>query len=97
MTQMRDITERKAVELLLEESKEQFRLFMSRIPASVWIGDSEDRYIFVNETFEVISGFKASQLIGKTYREVYPADFGSIADTDRLCKDFGKEIEYLEK
>lgn len=96
MIQMRDVEERKSAELLLQEHKEQFRLFMSRIPATVWIRDNEGRFVFVNEQFEASSGTKASEMLGKTYREVFPEDAQSVEDTDRLCRDFGKEIEYIE-
>jgi PAS domain S-box-containing protein len=96
MAQMRDVSERKSVELMLEEVKEQFRLFMSRIPATICLRDSEDRYVFVNEAFENWTGKKGSDLLGRTFYEVFPGSAESIADTDRLCRDFGKEIEYME-
>ncbi len=97
MVQMRDVSERKTIELMLEESKEQFRLFMGQIPAAVWIRDEEEKYVFINETFERIRNLKAEDVIGKSFREVFPDDAEQIESTDRLCRDFGKEIVFLDR
>ncbi len=97
MVQMRDVSERKTVELMLEESREQFRMFMSQIPAAAWIRDDEGRYVFMNETFERFMNVKAGEIMGKTFREVFPEYAENIYDTDRLCKDLCKEIEFMER
>jgi len=97
MTQMRDVSERKTIELMLEESRQRFSLFMDKIPATVWIRDHEDKYVYVNETFERLSGKSSGDLLGKTYWEVFPEEAESISGTDRLCIDYGKEIEYLDR
>jgi len=97
MAQMRDVSERKNIELMLEESRQRFSLFMDKIPACVWIRDQEGRYIYVNKTFKGLTGKSSDELIGKSYHDVFPDSIEPISGTDRLCLDYGKEIEYMER
>lgn len=95
MVQMRDVSERKTTELMLEESQEQFHLFMNHIPAPAWIRDDQSRYVFVNDSFQALMSKSEAELLGKTYQELFPEFIEQINDTDHLCRDYGKEIEFI--
>ncbi|HRH66221.1 MAG TPA: PAS domain S-box protein [Bacteroidia bacterium] len=97
MVQMRDISERKSFELQLEESEERFRIFMNNIPGAAWIRDEGGKYVFVNEGFELMMNLKTDDLIGKTFGDIFPAKVEHIRDTDKICVDYGKTVEYLER
>lgn len=97
LVQMRDVSERKTTELQLQESRELFNLFMSRIPATALIRDDKGRYMFVNETFCIQTGTRMEDVLGKAYEEVFPQFTDQIEETDRICLDLGKEMQYMEK
>lgn len=97
MVQLRDISERKSFELQLEESEERFRLFMHNAPGAVWMRDDKGTYIFLNEGFERMMDLRGKEVLGKTYDEIFPDRIEHIRDTDRICVNYGKTVEYLEK
>jgi PAS domain S-box-containing protein len=78
---LRDITELEKTQKVLEESEEKFRsLYNSMISAYTLreiiyddLGEPIDfRYLEVNPAFEKLTGIKRSNIIGKTYKDVYP-------------------------
>ncbi|MBL0256635.1 MAG: PAS domain S-box protein [Bacteroidetes bacterium] len=97
MIQMRDVTERKSFELQLEESEERFRIFMNNAPGAAWIRDENGKYVFLNEGFEQLTNKKSSELIGKVYSKIFPDKAEHIRDTDKLCIDYGKSVEYIDR
>ena len=97
MVQMREISERKSFELQLEESEERFRIFMNNAPGAAWIQDEHGKYVFMNEAFQQMTNRKMADLIGKTYDAIFPDKAENIRDTDKLCLDYGKSVEYLDR
>ncbi|HNP47315.1 MAG TPA: PAS domain S-box protein [Bacteroidia bacterium] len=97
MVQMREISERKSFELQLEESEERFRIFMNNAPGAAWIRDEHGKYVFMNEAFQQMTNRKMADLIGKTYDAIFPDKAENIRDTDKLCLDYGKSVEYLDR
>lgn len=95
MVQLRDISERKSFELQLEESEERFRIFMHNAPGAAWIRDGQGKYVFVNSGFETMSGKLSSEVLGKSYKELFLAAKEEISDTDKLALDYGKTVEYI--
>ena len=45
----RDITERKAAEMVIKESEDRFRTMVNAVPQSIWITDAEGRTEFLNQ------------------------------------------------
>ncbi len=67
----RDITERKAKELRLEKSEEKFSKVFNASPATISIASMKDgRYIDVNDAFLEVTGFRKSEVIGRTSSEL---------------------------
>ena len=40
---------------------------------------------------------KSSELIGKVYSKIFPDKAEHIRDTDKLCIDYGKSVEYIDR
>jgi len=75
----RDITERKQAEEALRKSEEKYRTLTESSITGVFI-HQDGRYVFVNDRFAEIHGYKAEELLGKEYwRLIYPDDRGVIA------------------
>jgi PAS domain S-box-containing protein len=53
-------------------SEERFAAFMDASPVVAAIKDTEDRYVWVNQTWEAVMGVEASAAIGKTLKDVLP-------------------------
>ncbi|MDF1540506.1 MAG: PAS domain S-box protein [Candidatus Thorarchaeota archaeon] len=59
----RDITDRKIIELKLQESEEKFRRMAQTTPAAVFVR-LESKFVYANETAARISGYSLKELIG---------------------------------
>jgi diguanylate cyclase (GGDEF)-like protein/PAS domain S-box-containing protein len=65
-----DIHDLKQTEQALAAREEQLRLFTDNIPEPVIYLDHEHRYVFVNESFLVLTGLARDDVIGRTVEEV---------------------------
>lgn len=69
----RDISERILVEKLLEESRQQYKSLFEYNPDIVYMIDLQGKVINLNPQFKVITGYEASELIGRNIKEVLPS------------------------
>jgi two-component system, sporulation sensor kinase E len=81
----RDISERKEVEKLLEESKQQYESLFDYSPDLVYMFDLEGNVTNVNKQFEVITGYTAEEAIGKHFTFVLLEHYLVIA-MEKLSK-----------
>ena len=72
-TTFTDITERKLAEETLQETKEQFQLFIEHAPAALAMLDREMRYPCVSRRYLTEYGRGASDLRGVSHYEIFPA------------------------
>ena len=78
-----DITERKRVELELQQEKERFSLAFEASPDAMNINRLADgQYVDINEGFTAITGFSREDVIDKTSRELNI--WADSADRERL-------------
>jgi len=100
---LRDITELEKTQKVLEESEEKFRsLYNSMISAYTLreiiyddLGEPIDfKYLEVNPAFEKLTGIKRSNIIGKTYKEVYPKGKPYWLKVYKQAAKTGEPVDY---
>ncbi|MBI9088568.1 MAG: PAS domain S-box protein [Desulfobacterium sp.] len=62
-----DITKRKQVEQALHESEERYRSVVENSPMGIAIINDDSQYIFANNEFCNMSGYRKEQIIGKPF------------------------------
>jgi PAS domain S-box-containing protein len=65
-----DITDRKRVELALQETQARYFSLVDQMPAGLFRKDREGRYVFVNPVFCRLKALSAEEILGKTPREL---------------------------
>jgi len=70
VAQHEDITERKQALEDLKNSEEQMRLITDALPVAISHIDTQERFVFTNQTYEHWFGLSRSYINGKTLREV---------------------------
>jgi PAS domain S-box-containing protein len=85
-----DITERKRAEEALSQSEQRFRAIFEGTQDCIFLKDPSLRYVQVNPAFERLAGIPASQIIGKTYEDVFgreASDYTRDRDLRALAGD----------
>ncbi len=77
LTTARDITERKQA----EKEKDRFLKAFASSTDGITISDEKDRFIYVNEAYAMIFGYRPEELIGDTWRKITPHEM--IAPTEK--------------
>ncbi|MBK1718376.1 PAS domain S-box protein [Thiocystis violacea] len=62
--------------------EELFGLFMDHSPALAWIKDADNRYLYVNRTFERRFGWRLADVRGKTDFDLWPSEFAATCVAD---------------
>ncbi|WP_053337442.1 PAS domain S-box protein [Microscilla marina] len=82
-----EITDRKRVEIELQEQKQMLESILNTLPIHVFIKDENSRLLFVNQTMLDFLRKKPEQLIGKTDAEIFPSKVADkFFDDDELLK-----------
>jgi PAS domain S-box-containing protein len=69
---LRDITERKKIELALQESEQRFRTIAELSPDAIFTTDDTFRIIFWNAAAEKIFGYAPHEILGKSAEMLMP-------------------------
>lgn len=70
----RDITERQHAERLLRESEERLRALFDHSPVGYQSLDARGRFIHVNPTLCALLGYRAEELLGRTFADMVMPD-----------------------
>ena len=96
-----DVTERKASEDAERESTELLSLFIRHSPIYTFIkrvSASESRVVQASDNFEQMVGIPASDMIGRTMAELFPAELAdAITADDWAVVSDGKVLEVAEE
>ncbi len=96
-----DITERKRVESLLQESNELLSLFMQHSPIFAYIKEitpDASRVLFASDNFREMVGIPGSAMQGKTMAELFPAEFAAkITRDDQAVLASGEVLKVDEE
>ncbi|MEJ2661702.1 MAG: PAS domain S-box protein [Desulfobacteraceae bacterium] len=75
----------------------RFRQILDSAPAVIYLKDRQGRYTFVNRHFELLSGYSAGQVLGKTDYELFPEDVAENSyRNDRVVLESGIPLEFEE-
>ena len=82
---VKDISERKKVELALDTEQKLLRTLIDLLPSLVYVKDRESRFLVANNTCAAYMGASLPQdLIGKTDADFYPPDVAAGFRSDEL-------------
>jgi PAS domain S-box-containing protein len=92
-----DITERKRHEDIVRQSEERFCAFMRHLPGVAFIKDLNGRYVYYNDACDQLFGRRASDIVGKTDAEIWPAEIAAnYRENDRKVLESGSHSEFIE-
>lgn len=81
---IRDITDRKKLEEILEKDQQELKLIIDSLPIIVFYKDKEGRFIRVNKTFAEALKIHEEDFVGKTVFDFYSNKIAqSMTDDDR--------------
>jgi two-component system, sensor histidine kinase and response regulator len=94
----RDISEQKATEAAIQQSRYMLRTVLDNLPAGVFWKDNQLRYMGCNKTFAQHAGFKdSSGIIGKSDYDLWPSQAEYFEAQDRKILDSGESILGIEE
>ncbi|MBF0486560.1 MAG: CHASE domain-containing protein [Nitrospirae bacterium] len=85
----RNVTERKRIEIKLEEVRRQLQSIINSTTAVIFLKDTQGRYMLINSHYEVLFHITKEAIIGKTDYDIFPKD---AADSFRA-----NDIEVMKK
>jgi len=89
---VRDITEKKKVEIELQQNKDRLENLIKSSSEFIWQVDKNGLYTNVSDGVEKILGYKTSEIIGKT-----PFDFMKPSEAERVGKIFIEIVKKTER
>lgn len=91
------VIQRKQIGEALKFSEARFQAFMNNSPAVSFMKDEAGRYIYINRTFEDLFALQQKDLIGKTDRDLMPAETAEqIRENDLAVLSTNQTIEVIE-
>ncbi|HEY9878765.1 MAG TPA: PAS domain-containing protein [Leptolyngbyaceae cyanobacterium] len=95
--QVGQFMERKRTEAALRESEELFQSFMSHSPIAAFIKDESGQYVYVNTLIERLFDRPASELVGNTDFDWFPAEaIEQIRTNDAAVLAQNNALQFLE-
>jgi PAS domain S-box-containing protein len=90
-----DITERKNYEKNLIKQEEKYRNIIANMNLGLLEVDLEERILYANQSFCVISGYELSEIVGKKAPEIFiPIDNPHITTEKQALREAGKSDIY---
>ena len=97
VSQIKDVTERKATEAALRESEERFRAFMDHLPLAAWVVDAGGRITMANPYLARMANREPGAMVGKTRLELMdPASAAAHEAADCRVRETGTALELEE-
>ncbi|HET7887333.1 MAG TPA: PAS-domain containing protein [Bradyrhizobium sp.] len=92
-----DYTERRRAERMLERTEKFLVSVLETVPQAIVAKDARDlRYVFINRAAEKLMGLPRAEVIGKTVRDLFPADTAiEIEGQDREVLEGNRENEFV--
>jgi two-component system, cell cycle sensor histidine kinase and response regulator CckA len=98
LTLVRDITERKKAEKILQKNRSDLMVILDNLPFLAWLKDSEGHFIAVNVPFAQASGHSSPEdLIGKTDLDIWPKHLAESYRADDNTVMSGRKKKAVEE
>lgn len=93
---VRDINEQYLAQTMLIENEAKYRSLFSNMNLGIMEVDREEKILYINKSFERISGYNESELIGKVAPDIFLTDLSEkdINLQERRNREHGKEGLY---
>ncbi|MBX3082625.1 MAG: PAS domain S-box protein [Anaerolineae bacterium] len=82
-----DVTERRHNEMALRESQERLKIIFENSPDALCLGSHTKGIVDVNQTFETLTGYPRSEIVGKRPRQMKFVSHDQISKFYRLAPD----------
>ena len=92
-----DITGQKKSQAILERTEEFLATIVENIPEGILVKDARNlRYLFVNKAAEEMIGMSRGEIMGKTPRELFPAQAAELIEKrDRQLLERKQQLEVI--
>ncbi|HVY62742.1 MAG TPA: PAS domain S-box protein, partial [Planctomycetota bacterium] len=77
---VRDVTDRRRMEDALRLERSRLRAVLDALPDYVWLKDLGNRYVAMNGPAVRALGVTEAEVLGKTEREFFPAEFAELSE-----------------
>ncbi len=92
---VKDITERKRTEDLLQRSEEKYRMMIENSNEIIWTLDKQGRFTYFNKRVEEISGYELAEMQGKSFTSIITST--DLSRTQEIFSKVlaGKSLQYV--
>jgi PAS domain S-box-containing protein len=90
----RDITERKRVEMALQESEEKFRSIVENALASIFAVDEAYHFVYANDELCRLLGYSREELLGMDFREALTDDSRALVADRYIRRQRGEQLPF---
>ena len=94
---LRDITERKQSEAMLQQQQSQIKSILDNIPHIAWLKDQEGHFIAVNQPFAEACGVSCPEIVGLTDNQLWPVELAQAYRTDDLKVMQSRQRQQIEE
>jgi PAS domain S-box-containing protein len=98
---MQDITEQRKVEKALIESEKKYSSYIESAPNAVYITDNKGRYLDVNDTMTLMTGYSREELLKMNWRDLTADESKNNAEEQyRILTENGSmkcQLKYIHK
>ena len=89
-----DVTAQKRAEEALLESEGRLRTVMDNVPASIWLKDTDGRFLLANKKFEEWNDITIEEAVGKAAYDLWSKELAdTITALDQKVMDSGESCE----
>lgn len=95
---VRNITDRKSVEIKLQESEEMYRSLVESTEDSIYLVDKECKFLFMNKNYMKMMGLSGNEYLRRSYSEFHSTDDTKwfVENVNRIFKT-GRSIKSERK